>query len=218
MATGDILDITARIRRYLPSWFPDATLAPVANALAVGAATALAQVYALLADVRLQTRITTSTDGWLDLASLDFFGLTMPRRVGEADAPFRTRLLAALFPERATRPGMLKSLTLLTGTAPTIVEPWRPADVACFGQAYLGNALMGSTQMPAQAFIAVSLPLGSGGAGIAGLGSNYAGIGGGYMAAANQSSLSGTVTAQDVYDTVNAFKAEGTTMWVQITG
>jgi hypothetical protein len=216
MATGDQADFQNRIIGTLPPWFGDVTTDPVIGGAIAGSASVWAQVYSLLAYIRPQRRISTATDGFLDLAALDFFGGALPRRPNEMDGPYRQRILAALFPERATRPGMVKALTVLTGTAPVIFEPWRPADAACAGYAYAGVAQAGSYLMPAQAFITVTLPAGNGGAGIAGAGSNYAGAGSPYMAAADQSALSGSITAQDVYDTVNAFKAEGTTMWVQI--
>ena len=216
MATGDAADFQQRIIGVLPRWFGDVSSSPVVSGLIGASAYVFAQVYSLLAYVRLQTRIRTATDGWLDLASQDYFGNALPREGNEADTAFRARILATLFPQRVTRPGMLGALTVLTGTPPVLFEPWRPADCFVLGYSSLGIGQLGSYQMPAQAFISVTLPSGNGGAGIAGLGSNYAGLGSGWLALPGASQLAGSVSAQDVYDTVNAFKAEGTTMWVEI--
>ena len=216
MATGDSVDFRNRIISVIPPWFGDVSTDPVIGGLIAGAAYVFAQCFSLLSYVRLQTRIETASDGWLDLVSLDYFGATLPRKANEADGPFRTRILAALFPQRVTRPGMMAALTMLTGTPPVLFEPWRPADAACAGYAYAGVSRAGSYNTPAQAFITVTLPPSNGGAIIAGAGSNYAGAGSNYMAAVGETTLAGNITDQDVYDTVNAFKAEGTTMWVQI--
>jgi hypothetical protein len=216
MATGDATDFQSRIIAVLPRWFDDIASDPVIGGVIAAGACMYAQVYTLLTYVRPQTRIATATDGWLDLASQDYFGTTLPRRPNEQDGPFRARLLAALFPQRATRPGMLKALTILTGTAPVIFEPWRPADAYCVGYSGVGLTPIGSYQMPAQALISVTLPAGAGGAGIGGVGTNYGGVGSPYFAAADTSELAGVITNQDVYDTANAFKAEGTVMYVQI--
>src|SRR3978361_501866 len=97
--TGDQSDILSRLKTLLPGgWFRDAT--PVLDGFLSGIAWALAQVYALAAYARLQTRILTATDGFLDLISFDFFGNTLPRRALESDAAFRTRIVAELFLEK----------------------------------------------------------------------------------------------------------------------
>ena len=46
-------------------------------------------VYGLTAYARLQTRIATATDGFLDLISFDFFGRRCPGKPQESDAAFR---------------------------------------------------------------------------------------------------------------------------------
>jgi hypothetical protein len=216
MTTGTPADFQSRIVDCLPRWFGDVSADPVLSGVIAAAAYVFSQVYGLLSYVRLQTRIKTATDGWLDLVSMDYFGTTLPRKPGEADAAFRARILAALFPQRVTRPGMVAALTVLTGTPPVLFEPWRPADAFVLGYSGLGTGKLGSYQMNAQAFISVTLPSSNAGAGIAGLGSDYAGLGAGYMALPSESELAGTISQQDVYDTVNAFKAEGTTVWVRI--
>ena len=67
---GDTSDLVLRLRRLLPnSWFPDS--APVLVGILSGIASALAQVYGLITYARLQTRIATTTDAFLDLAAYD---------------------------------------------------------------------------------------------------------------------------------------------------
>ena len=68
---GDTTDISARIKAVLPTrWFPDET--PVLDSVLAGLASAWSSLYGLLATVRLQSRIATASDQFLDGASADF--------------------------------------------------------------------------------------------------------------------------------------------------
>jgi hypothetical protein len=132
MATGDSNDMLERMQALLPrGWFGDSPT--ILTALLKGFAAILANVYAVLAYAKLQTRILTATDGFLDVISADFFGSNLPRRTGESDAAFRNRIVVNLFRERATRKAVIQVLTTLTGRAPLIVEPMRPADTGGYG-------------------------------------------------------------------------------------
>ena len=72
---GDQNDFIARLKALLPrGWF--AETAPVLTGTLAGLSAALAQVYGLISYARLQTRIVTATDAFLDLISFDFFGAT----------------------------------------------------------------------------------------------------------------------------------------------
>lgn len=134
MSTGDTADIFSRLKRLLPvGWFGDNN--PVLDAALWGCATAQAWAYTLYIYAKSQTRIKTATDGWLDLISLDFFGSGLIRYVSQSDASFRNRILINIFRERTTRPAMEKILLELTGRAPIIIEPGRPADVGSYGAA-----------------------------------------------------------------------------------
>lgn len=134
MSTGDTADIFSRLKRLLPvGWFGDNN--PVLDAVLWGCATAQAWAYTLYLYAKDQTRIKTATDGWLDLISLDFFGNGLIRYANQADASFRNRILINIFRERTTRPAMEKILFDLTGRAPIIIEPARPADVGAYGAA-----------------------------------------------------------------------------------
>lgn len=132
MATGDQNDIQARIARLIPiSWFESSHA--IRDAIATGLANAHAYIYAFIAYVKLQTRILTATDGFLDAVAQDFFGSSILRAANQSDASFRARILINIFRERATRNAIVKVLQDLTGRTPIIIEPQRPADCGAYG-------------------------------------------------------------------------------------
>ena len=65
MSIGDQADVFARLKSTLPRWFSDST--PIVDAVFQGLAWAGSFVYSLYAYAKLQTRIKTATDGWLDI-------------------------------------------------------------------------------------------------------------------------------------------------------
>ena len=84
------------------------------------------------------TRIQTATDSELDLAAQDFFGDTLPRPTGASDDTYRALILAALFPEGATRKAVQDAVETFTGSPARIIEPWNPADTGAWGKGYWG--------------------------------------------------------------------------------
>jgi hypothetical protein len=217
MATGDTSDILSRIKALLPTrWFPD--VSPVLDALLSGPAWALSLIYSLIQYAQLQTRISTATDGFLDLISFDFFGGQLPRRAQEMDDPFRLRILATLLREKVTRNGMIAALVALTGRTPVIFEPARPEDTGAYGVNDIGYGVAGgygSLQYPAQAFITAYRPSGSGIPFVAGYGSPSGGYSTpSYASWSSLSQIVGFVTDLDIYSAIAKTKAEGTTMWV----
>ena len=104
MATGDADDMLARIKATLPGWFPSD--APILDGLLYGFATSAAWVYGLITYAKLQTRVGTATDGFLDLIAFDFFGRRM-RRGTRSDALFRSAIIAELFRPRQTRQAII---------------------------------------------------------------------------------------------------------------
>ncbi|HHW4679688.1 MAG TPA: hypothetical protein ACQGQH_09730 [Xylella sp.] len=130
-----------RIKALMPRWFSDST--PVLDALLRGFAYAQSFVHGLIVYAALQTRIKTATDGWLDIIATDFFGSSLRRKSGQSDASFRNRLLIHLFRERATRNGLVKVLTDLTGRTPVIFEPQRPLDTGSYGGPLIGYGQAG---------------------------------------------------------------------------
>jgi hypothetical protein len=134
MAIGDTKDNVNRIWSVLPPWFPDLGTAPVLNSLIQGMGDAFAFCYQYLGFAALQTRIQTSTGGWLDLSAWDFFGYRFMRRLNESDGSFMPRILKEILRPRATRAAIIQMATDLTGLPPTFQEAWNPYDYGFYGQ------------------------------------------------------------------------------------
>ena len=227
MATGDNQDIQARIRAQLPPWFGNGSH-PIVDALIAGMAAGLANLYALYAYAVQQCRIKTATGGWLDMIAADFFGIGLLRNANESDVPFRTRILAALLREKATRAAMYATLLALTGRAPRIIEPMRPADTGAYSQPNSGYSTAGgygSMLVPYQAFIEVFRPNGSGipivgGYGLANYGATNGGPGGYGMAAlkyADITDIQWAVTDAQILAAIESVRPAGTEAWVAIS-
>jgi hypothetical protein len=220
MATGDQTDFVARLKAVLPGgWFRDAT--PILDGVLNGIAWALSLVYGLAAYARLQTRIGTATDGFLDLISLDFFGSKLPRKPQEMDSAFRARILSQLFLEKATRRGLIRVLQLLTGRTPLVFEPARIADTGAYSTNTMGYGVAGaygSLALPFQAFVMAYRPTGQGIPFVGGYGSSV----GAYstpsqLEYANPSLIQGVVQDADIYAAIDAVKPAGTIIWTRIS-
>lgn len=134
MATGDQNDIFNRLKALLPpTWF-DST-SPFLDGVLTACSQALAWCYSLYVYAKLQTRISTATDGWLDLAAYDYFGNNMQRAAGQSDDLFRNQMKISLFRERGTRQAIIDILEDMTGKTPYIFEPQRPMDTGAYGAA-----------------------------------------------------------------------------------
>lgn len=195
--TGDTSDIFARLKTALPlRWFGSAAdTVPIIDGVLWGIASLLSFAYSLYAYAKLQTRILTATDTWLDLIAADFFGGTVARGAGQSDAGFRAAILANMFRAKATRQAISSILYQLTGVVPTIIETWRPADTGAYGSltmlafgpdGYAVAGAYGNTTLACQLFI-TSAP------GLAG------------------------ITNADLYAAVDATKAAGIEAWMRIT-
>lgn len=219
MATGDQSDFSARIKALLPvHWFGDTN--PLVTALVQGYAWAASFVYSVYAYAKLQTRIKTATDGWLDMIAADFFGTSVLRATNQSDASFLGRIIINMFRERATRNSIKQVLIDLTGRAPKIFEPLRPLDTGLYGGPYLGYGLAGgygSQLIPYQAFVDAYRPTSSGIPNVAGYGVSSAGYGVGSQAEyASLSMIQGAVTDADIYAAVDSVKPVGTIIWTRI--
>lgn len=223
MATGDQADIQARLQQLLPTgWFTDG-LSPVRDALLAGAANALAFAYSLFAYVRLQTRISTATDAFLDMIAEDFLGSSLPRAAHQTDASYRARILVAIFRERGTRNAIIKVLTQLTGRAPVIFEPQRPMDTGAYGGPFgygVGGGY-GSMLLPMQAFVTAYRPSGGGVANVAPYGVPGGSTGGGYGVGSAEyfplMSMQSQVTDADIYSAIESVRPAGYTLWARIS-
>ncbi len=220
MATGDQKDVYRRLRGYLPPWFGDEADTPLVNGVINGLAYAGAYVYGLLSYTRLQTRIKTATDGWLDMIAADFFGDALLRAANQSDESFRVRILINLFRERATRAGLIKVLQDLTGRTPVVVEPTRPMDTGSYGGPLIGYGVAGaygSLLLPFQAFVTAFRPVGSGIPLIAGYGVSTGGYNQPSRASyAALSMIQGSLTDADIYAAIDSVKPVATIVWTRI--
>lgn len=219
MATGDQNDILSRLKALIPpTWFGDDH--PLVTAILSACAQALAWCYSLYLYAKLQTRISTATDGWLDIIAYDFFGDNLQRSAGQSDELFRNTIKINILRERGTRKAINDILFDLTGKYPVIFEPQRPLDTGSYGGPMIGYGLAGgygSQLLPYQAFVTAFRPDGSGIPYVAGYGSTPSGYStpsrGEY---ASQSMITGSITDKQVYEAVAAVKMEGTIVWVRL--
>lgn len=129
MATGDVADLEFRLRANAPPWFPNQGSAPVVDGVLTGIATLLSYVYQFIQYARAQSRIRTSSGGWIDLIAWDYFGARFTRLPGEGDAAFLARLIPELVRRRVTAAAIQQALVQLTGFPVRIVEPEQLTDV-----------------------------------------------------------------------------------------
>ncbi|WP_217548787.1 hypothetical protein [Pantoea sp. GbtcB22] len=218
MATGDQNDILNRLKALLPpTWFDSNS--PFLDGVLTACAQALTWCYSLYVYAKLQTRIGTATDGWLDLTAYDFFGKNLQRAAGQSDELFRQQMKISLFRERGTRQAIIDVLEDLTGKTPHIFEPQRPLDTGAYGGPMIGYGVAGgygSLKLPYQAFVTAYRPSGAGIPFIAG----YSSTPSGYSIAsrgeyASQSMITGSITDAQVYEAIAAVKMEGTIVWVR---
>jgi hypothetical protein len=162
--TGDQDDMQRRLLAALPNgWFADE--APILSGLLGGLANAWAWVHGLLAYVRQQTRITTATDGWLDLIARDYGGPAWGRQTGETDVAFRSRIQRNLQALSGTRAALIATLTSLTGRTPVVFEPAYPPDTGGLSSSGLGWNMAGgwgNLTLPYQCFVTAYRPAGGG--------------------------------------------------------
>jgi hypothetical protein len=220
---GDANDMIRRLLALLPlRWFPDT--APILAAVLSGLADGWAWLYTMLGYARLQTRIATATDTFLDLISQDFFAAALPRLFGESDSAFRARIRRNLLRPLATRGALIAELTSLTGRAPTVFEPARPADTGAWGQAlgYSTAGGWGSLMLPFQLFVTAFRPLGSGVPNVGGWGHIPAGpAGGGWNTGgieyASLAMAQSQVTDADINSAIATTVPVAVTAWTRIS-
>ncbi|HXS23995.1 MAG TPA: hypothetical protein VN719_07185 [Gemmatimonadales bacterium] len=220
MATGDASDIETRLQRLIPwSWFP-LGLAPLYIGIIAGLAAVFSQIYGLIAYVKNQTRLATTTDGFLDLTAYDFFGNDLTRRNGESDPTYSQRISINLFRRRVTRSSVVKILEDLTGRTPTIFEPRRAADTGAYGAPNCGYGMAGgygSRQIPLQAFITAYRPIGKGIPNVGGYGIAVGGYRvGGQLEYASIGLVGQNVADADIYAAVDSVRPTCATLWTRI--
>ena len=217
-SVGTQADIFIRLQLLMPpGWFALGAT-PIRDALLTGIANALAFCFSLFAYLRLQTRIATATDGFLDLIAFDFFGTKLPRGPNQTNASYRSNIQANLFPKRNTRAAIIGVLTQITGRVPQVFEPTRPADTGGLnsGTFALGAAGgLGSLAYPYQAFVTAFRPHGSGIAGVPGLGNPQGALNVGTLECIGASQIDG-ITDNDIYAAVNSVRTGATILWTRI--
>lgn len=223
---GDVTDIVGRIRAVLPKrWFSEQP--PNLIGLLTGIATPLSWLYSLLTYVVTQSRLTTASDFWLDLAAFDFFGSEFTRRPQESDASLLSRIQQTMFQEAATRPALVSALAALTGKTPVVFEPARCLDTGSYGHGNMassdGGAVgygqaggWGNLQMPGQFFITVYTPSTPVVGNLSGYGVPAAGYGSGPLSYIDFSSLAGNVTSTEIEWQVCRLLPANATAWLCI--
>lgn len=194
-------------------------MSTIRDALLTGIANMMAFIYALLAYVRVQTRIATATDGFLDLIAADFFGNGLPRQGGQSDVSYRARIQSAIFLERGTRNALVRVLLQLTGRAPIVFEPQRPADTGGYGVAcgYSAGGGYGSLAYPYQSFVTAFRPAWTGLASIAGYGTPTGAYNIGSQAEYASLSTVGGIQDNDIYAAIDSVRVAGTIIWARIS-
>jgi hypothetical protein len=185
-----------------------------------GLALAASLLYQVISYADLQVRIKTAIDGWLDLIAYDFFGAALVRTSGQSDESLRTRILINLLRERVTRAALVRVLTDVTGRAPIVIEPTRPADCGGYGAmgGYGSAGAYGSLAVPYWCFVQAFRPASSGIPFVAGYGSTPSGYSqpsrGEY---ASLAMVQGSVTDADIYAAIESVKPAGMTVWVNLS-
>jgi hypothetical protein len=225
--TGDLNDVVARLWSALPKrWFSEQS--PNLNAVLTCIATPWVWLYDLILYVRLQTRLDTATENWLDLIGHDYLGGKIQRKPGEVDFVYRTRIQNALLQGAATRAAVSSGIEKLVGVKPNIFEPENCMDTGSYGAlngyppltaaglAYGKIGGWGSLDLPLQFFISTVRPPVAGVGMLAGYGTSCGGYGEGSISYIDLSLLSGQVTDQDIQSTLSDLLPLNAIAWLRI--
>ena len=215
---------SARIRRTLPTgWFGEEGTTPVLDAVLAAFGFVHAQTSSWVAYARLQTRLATATDDFLDGLAADFTGTAISRLPSEIDAAFRVRIRAAVLQPRATRAALSQALTTLTGHAPAIFEPANATDTGGYGVgaalAYGSSGGYGSRVLPYQAFVTVYRPSPALGP-VVGSVAGYGVATGGYRVGESEYGPSASIVGVEdsaIYAAIEGVRPAATVIWTRLT-
>ena len=217
---GKAANIRSRLKAVLPSrWFSDS--APILDALLAAHAAGWAQIHVALDYLRQQTRVTTATDSWLDMISVDLFGKRLPRRPNENDNTYRFRISEEISRERCTRLAISKAIVDLTGKKPLIFEAANCGDTGGYGSitadsvAGVGYNIAGgwgNLNLPFQVFLTVSYPKGNGIAALPGWCASAFGF---FAVSSGYGAASINVSNDDICRAVLGVLPAGVTSWIR---
>ena len=216
--------IVNRIKALLPArWFGEDT--PILDSVLNPLATGWLRLFDLLDYARMQTRITTAFDTWLDLIARDYFGHRITRRRWESDTSFRYRIKIELLRDRCTRLSIFNLLQDLTGRTPMIFEPTNPQDTGCYGSlagaesghaGYGASGGWGSLKLPFQVFVRALRPSAEGIATINGWRGSTGGYGIGFSAYADLAMHSSQMLDSEMCRNISRVAPAGTIVWTAI--
>lgn len=216
---GDQTDMLGRLQRLMPNGWFQVGLVPIRDGLLTGIANAFAFIFSLIAYVRLQTRIATATDGFLDIIAFDFFGDKLTRITAQSDDSFRSSIISFLFRKRCTRDAITILIEQLVGVAPLIIEPDRASDCGCWDANlwYDDAGVLGDTGMPLQCFVTVFVPPGTISIPLVG---GYGSSVGGYSTGSSLEYVApgshGNLTAANIYAALDSVRPVTGVIWTQI--
>ncbi len=217
--TGDTADMLARLKMVLPSrWFADDT--PILDALLTGLGAAWSDLYTLLVNVKAQTRISTASGIFLDIASADFLGAWLPRRSAESDPAYRLRIQQNLLAPRATRASLGRAIVNLTGRQPVIFEPLNATDTGGYGSGTLGYGVSGgygSVNLPFQFFVTAYRPNATPISNAGGYNGGPGGYGRAPMFYGDLTTYAGVISDAEIYATVAAVLPSCGIAWTTIS-
>lgn len=215
---GDSNDMLGRLKLVLPArWFADTS--PILDALLSGIATTWSGLYSLLSYVKSQCRITTATGVFLDIASSDYFGAALPRRTGEVDSAYSSRIRDNLLATRATRAALIQALKNLTGRVPVIFEPLNATDTGGYNinLGYNTVGRYGSMNLPYQFLLTAYRPNNSSISNASGYNEGPGGYDMVPLYYADITGFSGAVTDEEIYAAIAAVVPTASIAWTQIS-
>jgi hypothetical protein len=153
------------------------------------------------------------------MAASDFAGAALPRRSGESDAAYSARVRASLLLPRATRSGLIETLTALTGRTPAVFEPRNAADTGGYNLRSGYNSLggYGSMSLPYQFFVTALRPNDTAISNASGYGAGPGGYNLAPLQYASDSALGGIVSDAEIYAAVAAVLPSCAIAWTRIS-
>ncbi len=216
----DAASWATRIRRILPrGWFAEPGSTPILDGILAGLGYAHAQLSNWIQFSRLQIRLATCTDDFLDALCADFLGTRIYRADNERDAAFRVRIRREILRPRATRAAMVAALQDLTGQLPLIVEPGNTSDTGGYdlgGCGYDAGGAWGDPGLAFQCFVTAYRPHVGGIAGVDGFDGSLGGWDTGAFEYVSPDQVSG-VSDGDIYGVIEATRPAATVCWVRLT-